>query len=79
MSKTKKRTAGRNLTPATTIPAPPIDALKAEAACAYLGGISKMTLYRLFARGLLTPSRGLRTLVFPIRELERYLKDTSSQ
>jgi hypothetical protein len=80
MQKTKpKRQAGRrNLKPAT-IPAPPIGALKAEAACAYLGGISKMTLYRLCQRGLISPSRGLRVLVFPLEELQRYLRDTSTQ
>ena len=36
-------------------------------------GISQMSVRRLVKRGLLKPSRALRTLVFARREIERFL------
>lgn len=42
-------------------------------------GISTMTLDRLVARGLIHPSRATRRPMFPIPELERFLRDTSKQ
>jgi len=39
-------------------------------------GISKRSVYRLRDRGLLNPSRGLRTLIFTDEELKRYLTST---
>ena len=44
---------------------------KAEA-CSALG-ISPTTLWRLEKRGLLRPVKHLRTLLYPLRELERFL------
>lgn len=49
-------------------------AFKLKEAGEYLGGISKPTLYRLVARGLLKPNRSLRHLVFSRAELDRFLR-----
>jgi hypothetical protein len=79
--KSKKRQAARahnktaNNKPAN-IPIGPVGALKVRDACFYLGGINKLTLYRLVERELIKPSRGLRHLLFPVTELDRYLKET---
>jgi len=51
-------------------------ALKLRAACEYLGGLSVPTMFRLIERGLLKPNRALRHLVFPIAELDRFLRDS---
>ena len=48
-------------------------ALKLEAACQYLGGISQITLRRLIKRGLIKPNRALRHIIIPIAELDRFL------
>ena len=40
-------------------------------------GISTVSLDRLVARGLLHPSRATRRPIFPMWELERFLRDTS--
>jgi predicted site-specific integrase-resolvase len=48
---------------------------RAEAAEAL--GISTVTLDRLVARGLINPSRATRRPLFPIWEIERFLRDTS--
>jgi predicted DNA-binding transcriptional regulator AlpA len=50
-------------------------ALKLREACEYLGGLSVPTIHRLIKRGLLTPNRSTRHLIFPIAELERFLRD----
>jgi excisionase family DNA binding protein len=42
-------------------------------------GISEKSVRRLIIRGLLRPSRALRTLLIPRRELERFLDETSSR
>jgi excisionase family DNA binding protein len=55
-----------------TLPNPA--ALQVKGACAFLN-ISKPSLYRLVDRGLLKPNRSLRHLLFPIAELERFLRD----
>ena len=52
-------------------------ALKLFAASAYLS-ISQPSLRRLVERGLIRPSRGLRHLLFSVRELDRYLADSIS-
>jgi DNA-binding transcriptional MerR regulator len=49
---------------------------RAEAAEAL--GISPVTLDRLAQRGLLKPSRATRRPLYPVTELERFLKDTSA-
>jgi len=50
-------------------------ALKSRAARQYLGGISEPTLFRLIERGLLKPNRATRHLLFPISELDRFLRE----
>ena len=40
-------------------------------------GISAVTLDRLTQRGLLKPSRATRRPLYPIWEIERFLRDTS--
>jgi len=42
-------------------------------------GISAISLDRLVKRGLLRPSRATRRPLFPIWELERFLRDTSKE
>jgi hypothetical protein len=49
-------------------------ALKSPAAREYLGGISEPTLHRLIKRGLLKPNRATRHLLFPLSELDRFLR-----
>ena len=51
----------------------PVGALKLTGACQYLS-LSKPTLYRLVGRGLLRPCRATRHLLFPISELDRFLR-----
>jgi Helix-turn-helix domain len=52
-----------------------VSALKLPQAAVYLGGLSIPTMHRLVQRGLLTPSRGLRHMLFPVVELNRFLRD----
>jgi Helix-turn-helix domain len=51
-----------------------VGGLKLKAAAVYLGGLSVPTMHRLVARGLLRPNRCLRHLLFPIEELNRFLR-----
>ena len=46
-----------------------------EEARHYLGGFSVPTMHRLIERGLLRPNRSTRNLLFPIHELDRFLKE----
>lgn len=41
-------------------------------------GISEKSVRRLILRGLLRPSRALRHLLIPKKEIERFLEETSS-
>jgi hypothetical protein len=50
-------------------------ALKLKEAREYLCGLSIPTMHRLIARGLLKPNRATRHLLFPISELDRFLRD----
>jgi excisionase family DNA binding protein len=50
-------------------------ALKLRPAAEYLS-VSKSTMLRLIKRGLLKPNRATRHLLFPISELDRFLRDT---
>ena len=50
-------------------------ALKLKPAAQYLGGLSVPTIHRLIKRGLLRPNRSTRHLLFPVAELDRFLKD----
>jgi len=45
--------------------------------CEALGGISPVSLWRLVKRGLLRPSRALRHPLYPVIEIERFLRETS--
>jgi hypothetical protein len=42
-------------------------------------GLSPITIDRLTKRGLLNPSRATRRPLYPIWELERFLKETSER
>ena len=55
-------------------PYPP-GGLKLKAACAYLGGISEITLRRLIKRGLIKPNRALRHILIAVAELDRFLAE----
>ena len=50
-------------------------ALKLNEARQYIGGLSVPTMHRLVKRGLLKPNRSTRHLLFPVAELDRFLKD----
>lgn len=54
---------------------PPRGALKLNEARQYLGGLSIPSMHRLIQRGLLKPNRSLRILLFPIEELNRFLRE----
>ena len=49
-------------------------ALKLNEARHYLGGLSIPTMHRLIKRGLLIPNRSTRHLIFPVAELDRFLR-----
>jgi len=53
-------------------------ALSRKEAAAALG-VSLPTLDRLVQRGLLRPSRALRRPLFPVPEIERFLRETAGQ
>jgi Helix-turn-helix domain len=53
-------------------------ALKLREARQYLGGLSVPTMHRLIKRGLLRPNRSTRHLLFPVSELDRFLRDGMS-
>jgi len=48
-------------------------ALKLKAACAYLGGLSEITLRRLIKRGLIKRNHSLRHVLIAKSELDRFL------
>jgi hypothetical protein len=53
----------------------PPGALKLKDSCAYLGGLSEITLRRLIKRGLIRPNRALRHILISIGELDRFLAE----
>jgi hypothetical protein len=55
-----------------------VGALKLKPAAQYLGGLSVPTMHRLIKRGLLRPNKSTRHLLFPVGELDRFLKDGMS-
>jgi len=67
-----KKTRSHSLGKGNNAPAPA--GLKLKEAGAYLGGLSKPTMYRLIGRGLLKPNRSTRHIIFSIDELDRFLK-----
>jgi hypothetical protein len=71
MSKNSKRRNGG--AKKLVSPSPQVAALKLEPARHYLGGLSVPTMHRLVHKGLLKPCRGVRHLLFPITELDRFL------
>ena len=50
-----------------------------RAEAAEILGLSPITIDRLTKRGLLNPSRATRRPLYPIWELERFLKETSER
>ena len=50
---------------------------KLPAAALYLGGLSKVTMYRLINSGLLRPCRAVLILLFTRQELDRFLAENS--
>ena len=56
---------------------PKLALTRAEAASAL--GISTVTVDRLTERGLLKPSRATRRPLYPISEIERFLKETQGK
>jgi Helix-turn-helix domain len=52
-----------------------LGALKLKEARQYLGGLSIPTMHRLIKRGLLKPNRATRHLLFPLSELDRFLRE----
>ena len=78
MSRSSSASAGDAKKPVTHNATQLRGALKLKDACAYLGGLSVPTVHRLIERGLLRPNRALRHLLFPIAELDRFLRDGMS-
>jgi excisionase family DNA binding protein len=68
------RAKGANLSLSTPTTQAEIAALKLKPAAQYLGGLSVPTMHRLIKRGMLRPCRATRHLLFPIEELDRFLK-----
>ena len=66
--KTPDVTAGRQIKLALT---------RKEAAAAL--GVSPITVDRLTKRGLLNPSRATRRPLYPVWEIERFLRDTTGR
>ena len=48
-------------------------AFKIPGACQYLGGVSQASVRRMIDRGLIKPCRGLRHILIPKAELDRFL------
>ena len=70
-AKTSAPTKG-TINPLAT-PASQPGAYKLKPAAVYLGGLSVPTMHRLIQRGLLRPCRATRHLLFPKKELDRFL------
>ena len=62
-----------------TAPTQSVGGLKLKPAAQYLGGLSVPTMHRLIQRGLLRPNRALRHLIFPLAELDRFLREGMSK
>ena len=61
----------------TAGPVPKLGLNRIEAARAL--GLSAATIDRLTIRGLLRPSRATRRPIYSVKEIERFLKDTTAQ
>jgi len=63
--------------PISSTEVPKLALTREEAASAL--GISAATIDRLTERGLLKPSRATRRPLFPVSEIERFLKETQGK
>jgi hypothetical protein len=54
-------------------------ALTREQTAQALGGVSPITVDRLARRGLLHPSRATRRPLYPVWEIERFLRETTGR
>jgi len=63
--------------PASSAGVPKLALTREEAASAL--GISVVTIDRLTERGLLKPSRATRRPLYPVTEIERFLKETQGK
>jgi hypothetical protein len=79
MLRKAKRQANRAEEKIVAAPTKLVGALKLREARAYLGNLSVPTMHRLIHRGLLRPCRQVRHLIFPISELDRFLREGMSQ
>lgn len=75
--------ARRAMTPPPRVPPVSVPVAVKEQRLAYtteetasLLGVSRVTLWRLCKRGLIRPSLALRTPLFSLTEIERFLRDT---
>ena len=73
-TKSKRQQANDVEQNVATAPTQSVGALKLEPAARYLS-LSKPSVYRLVARGLLRPNRATRHLLFSIEELNRFLRE----
>ena len=65
--------AGHNCVNTTSLPPTLRGGFQLKQAADYLG-LSKITVRRLVHRGLLKPNRSVRHLLFPVKELNRFLE-----
>lgn len=68
----------KTTTVGSSSPAPVKLALSRVEAAAALG-VSPISVDRLAARGLLKPSRALRRPLYPVSEIERFLRETQGR
>ncbi|MCG8602617.1 MAG: helix-turn-helix domain-containing protein [Verrucomicrobiales bacterium] len=61
----------------TRQPVPKLALSRREAAQAI--GVSAVTIDRLTTRGLLNPSRATRRPLYPVTEIERFLRETTNE
>jgi excisionase family DNA binding protein len=78
MQKSEKRQANGAEKKITVASTTPVGALKLKPAAQYLS-LSKPSVYRLVARGLLRPNRALRHLLFSKAELDRFLSEYTTE
>jgi hypothetical protein len=67
-----------NSTEISATPEPQL-ALTREQTAKALGGVSPITVDRLARRGLIHPSRATRRPLYPVWEIERFLRETSGR
>ena len=65
--------AGQNCVSTSSLPPTLRGGFQLREAADYLG-LSKITVRRLVHRGLLKPNRSVRHLLFPVKELNRFLE-----